>query len=61
MSWPDHQHTLLDERLGAGYSCLTRIDDEHVGILYEGIRELYFMRLPIDELTTRSPGAGING
>jgi sialidase-1 len=49
-TWPSTWHTRYDQRLGAGYSCLTRIDDDHVGVLYEGIRELYFLRFPIHEL-----------
>lgn len=50
MTWPMRWHTLYDQRAGFGYSCLTRIDDEHLGVLYEGQRELYFLRLPIREL-----------
>ena len=49
-SWPSALHSLYDERRGAGYSCLTRIDKEHVGVLYEGHRELYFLRFSIAEL-----------
>ena len=49
-TWPSSWHTRYDQRLGAGYSCLTRVDDDHVGVLYEGIRELYFLRFPIHEL-----------
>jgi hypothetical protein len=29
---------------------LTRVDEEHVGVLYEGLRELYYLRMPIREL-----------
>ncbi len=49
-SWPSRWHTLYDQRPGFGYSCLTRIDEEHVGVLYEGRRELYFLRLSIRDL-----------
>jgi sialidase-1 len=49
-SWPSRWHTLYDQRPGFGYSCLTRIDKEHVGVLYEGRRELYFLRLSIRDL-----------
>ncbi len=50
MTWPAKWHTLYDERPGSGYSTLTQIDDEHVGVLYEGPGELYFLRFTIDEL-----------
>jgi len=49
-TWPSKWHTRYDQRPGAGYSCLTQIDGEHVGVLYEGNRELYFLRFSIREL-----------
>ncbi len=55
MTWPKKWHTLYDARRGAGYSCLTQVDDDHVGVLYEGVRELYFMKFSIDELLTAQP------
>ena len=50
MTWPAKWHTLYDERPGSGYSTLTPIDDDHIGVLYEGPGELYFLRFSIDEL-----------
>ena len=50
LSWPESLHTLYDRRNGLGYSCLAPIDDTHLGVLYEGLAELYFLRLPIAEL-----------
>jgi sialidase-1 len=52
-TWPSRWHTRYDQRLGAGYSCLTRVGDEHVGVVYEGIHELYYLRFPIRELLTK--------
>ncbi len=52
MSWPAAHHHLYDSRSGAGYSCLTDIDLEHIGVLYEGDNELYFLRFTVDELVT---------
>ena len=49
-SWPEKWHARYDQRAGYGYSCLTRIDSEHVGVVYEGVRELYFLRFSIREL-----------
>jgi sialidase-1 len=50
MTWPGKWHTLYDERPGSGYSTLTQIGEDHVGVLYEGPGELYFLRFSIDEL-----------
>ena len=50
MTWPERWHTLYDERPGSGYSTLTQIDEEHIGVLYEGPGELYFLRYGIEEL-----------
>ena len=50
-TWPEAHHLLLDEGLGAGYPSLTRVDDDHVGIVYEGSQShLVFEKFPIDEL-----------
>lgn len=48
-SWPAKWHVLYDSRKGSGYSCLAPAGEEHVGILYEGNCELYFMRVPLSE------------
>jgi sialidase-1 len=53
-TWPRSHHLLLDEGLGAGYPSLTRVDDQHVGIVYEGSQShLVFERLSLDELLRR--------
>lgn len=49
-TWPERWHTLYDARKGLGYSCLAQADATHLGVLYEGLAELYFVRLPIHEL-----------
>ncbi len=46
---PAHQ-LLIDERLGYGYSSLTKVDDYTIGILYEGVKNLYFVRVPVNEI-----------
>lgn len=35
-TWSEHNQVLLDEGYGWGYSCLSMIDSETVGIIYEG-------------------------
>lgn len=52
-TWPSEYQILLDENRGFGYSSLTMVDDETVGILYEGERSLYFQKIKLDELTGR--------
>lgn len=51
LTWPDKYRILLDEETGWGYSCLTLIDPETVGILYEGsTAQLVFQRIKLKEL-----------
>jgi sialidase-1 len=48
-TWPEEGRMLLDEGRGAGYPSLTRIDNQHVGIVYEGSgSHLVFEKLSID-------------
>jgi sialidase-1 len=49
-SWLPSNQLLIDERRTFGYSALTKIDDNTIGLLYEGIRELYFIRIPVNEI-----------
>jgi sialidase-1 len=49
---------LVDESTGAGYSCLTMIDENTVGVLYEGSRgRMTFQQVKLEELfrERRSP------
>ena len=50
VTWPEEQQVELFAPAGYGYSCLTMVDDSHVGILYEGVKELYFQKIKVDEL-----------
>jgi sialidase-1 len=49
-SWPAKWQLLIDERGSFGYSAQTGIDNHTIGLLYEGIRELYFVRIPIKDI-----------
>lgn len=50
-SWPKANRLLIDEGVGAGYSCMTMIDRDTVGILYEGnSANLIFQRIKLAEL-----------
>ena len=50
LTWPEAMHTLYDVRSCAGYSCLAPAGPDHVGVLYEGPSEIFFLRLPLSEL-----------
>lgn len=47
MTWPAGNAVEIYRPQGYGYSCLTMVDEEHVGILYEGTKELYFQKIPV--------------
>lgn len=49
-TWNPKNELLIDERKLYGYSALTKIDDKTLGFFYEGIRDLYFVRIPVDEI-----------
>ena len=50
-TWPAATQLLLDEQRGAGYSCMTMIDEETVGILYEGSQaHMTFQRVKIKDI-----------
>ena len=49
-TWPEKYHLLLDSGKSA-YSCLTSVDDETIGILYEGSRaRICFQKVKISTL-----------
>jgi sialidase-1 len=53
-TWPAKYHLLLDEGSGAGYPSLSRVDDRHVGIVYEGSQaHVVFEKIAISELLSR--------
>lgn len=50
-TWPQDHHLLLDEGKGRGYPSISRIDENHIGIVYEGsVADLIFEKIPIGEL-----------
>jgi len=49
MTWPAKNAVELYSPQCYGYSCLTMVDEEHVGILYEGTKELYFQKIPVKD------------
>jgi len=49
-SWPQALQVELFASAGYGYSCLTMVDENHVGIVYEGVKELFFQKVPVAEI-----------
>lgn len=49
-TWQNANSLLLDERLCDGYSALTRIDDNTLGILYEGVSRMQFLRISVKDI-----------
>lgn len=49
-TWHSAHQLLIDERNSFGYSSLTQIDGHTIGILYEGTRDLYFVKLSITNI-----------
>jgi sialidase-1 len=51
MTWPEENWLLLDQGRGRGYPSMTRIDDHHIGVLYEGSQaDMVFEKVHIDEI-----------
>ncbi len=49
-TWLPANQLLIDERQCYGYSSLTKIDDNTIGILYEGTKDLYFVKVAVNEI-----------
>lgn len=50
LTWPDACQTELNSAEGFGYSCLTMVDENTIGIVYEGVKELYFQEIAVTDL-----------
>lgn len=47
-TWPEEYWTLLDQYRGSGYSCITKIDDDYIAVIYEGSQaDMVFQVLPV--------------
>lgn len=53
LTWPEEHWIELYGPSGYGYSCLTMVDENHLGILYEGVKELYFQKIPVSDFFER--------
>lgn len=53
-TWPETHWLLLDEGSGRGYSCLSSIDENTIGILYEGSQsDLTFQKIALTDILTK--------
>lgn len=50
LTWPDAYQTELNSADGYGYSCMTMVDENTIGILYEGTKDLYFQKIKVSDL-----------
>ncbi|PST82057.1 glycosyl hydrolase [Pedobacter yulinensis] len=55
-SWTAENSLYLDERRSYGYSCLSQIDGQTLGLLYEGVGSLLFVRIPVKDVVKQSAG-----
>ncbi len=50
-TWPKEKQILLDEQKSRGYSCLTSIDEQTIGIVYESSQaDLVFQSIKLNEI-----------
>lgn len=50
LTWPAQHHILLDDARGYGYSSLTVIDSQTLGILYESsVADMIFQKIPLSD------------
>jgi sialidase-1 len=57
LTWPKAHRLLLDEGAGAGYSCMSMIDAETIGILYEGSQaHMTFQRIKLKDVVAAQSG-----
>ena len=50
LTWPQSMQVELNSENGYGYSCLTMVDPKTIGIVYEGVKELYFEKIAVSDL-----------
>ena len=50
-TWPEEKWILLDEYKSRGYSCITSVSEDYIGIVYESSQaDLVYQRIAVDEL-----------
>ncbi|HQG76775.1 MAG TPA: sialidase family protein [Bacteroidales bacterium] len=49
-TWPGEFRLLLNGAAGYGYSCLTMVNDSTLGIVYEGMKDLYYQKIRVRDV-----------
>lgn len=49
LTWPKEFQILYDEDDCFGYSCISQVDAETIGVLYEGASDLFFQKIKISD------------
>ncbi|HMR85437.1 MAG TPA: sialidase family protein, partial [Niabella sp.] len=49
-TWLPAHKLLIDERKSYGYSALVQVDENTIGILYEGVRDLNYVNVPVSDI-----------
>jgi sialidase-1 len=50
LTWPKEYQLELNSEAGYGYSCMSMVDNQTIGILYEGVKELCFQKVTVSDL-----------
>lgn len=50
VTWPAEYQVELNSDDSYGYSCLTMVNENTLGILYEGTKDLYFQEIKVTDL-----------
>jgi sialidase-1 len=50
ITWPDKYQVELNSETGYGYSCMSMVDANTIGILYEGTKELFFQKIAVADI-----------
>jgi sialidase-1 len=50
LTWPKDYQVELNAQAGYGYSCLSMVDEHTIGIVYEGVKELYFQKVRVSDI-----------
>ncbi len=50
LTWSQAYQVELNSEAGYGYSCMSMVDNKTIGILYEGVKDLYFQKVSVIDL-----------
>lgn len=60
-TWPQELQVLLDEGSSRGYSCITSVDNDNIGILYESSQaDMVFQKFPLSDIIKETDKNEVN-